>query len=119
MSVHNLMLETYREGDVYVGRRMARMSPHVDQKDGYFGNPHRIARGPYATEDQRRADAVARFEVYARDRIAADPEFRDRVRALEGKRLFCWCAPRACHGEVLERIADELAGAERMEGESR
>lgn len=119
MSVHNLMLETYREGDVYVGRRNARWSRHIDQQAGYFGNPHRIARGPYETEDPRRAEAVARFEADARERIACDPEFRDRVRSLEGKRLFCWCAPRRCHANVLERIADELAGAERMEGESR
>ena len=32
--------------------------------------------------------------------LAALPELR-------GKRLGCWCAPQACHGDVLAQLADQ------------
>jgi len=28
---------------------------------------------------------------------------------LEGKTLGCWCPPRACHGDVLARLAAQQA----------
>lgn len=107
MSVHNLSREPMRRGDAYVGRnpppRWARLiPPGSDGADGYFGNPYVIGA------DGDREQVIAKFEEHVREGIETDPEFRDRVRALEGKRLFCWCAPAACHGDVLERIAGEL-----------
>jgi hypothetical protein len=42
-----------------------------------------------------REDAVERFERYFADRIEKDPEFKRRVRALKGKRLGCFCKPKA------------------------
>lgn len=35
---------------------------------------------------------------------------REHVHELQGKTLGCWCAPMACHGEVLETMADEVTG---------
>ena len=29
---------------------------------------------------------------------------------LEGKTLFCWCKPDACHGDVLGELADTRQG---------
>jgi hypothetical protein len=116
MSVHNITREAMQPGDVYIGRRPGRfrhMLPRffVDGTDGYFGNPH-VIDGATSREQ-----AVRAFEESARRRLREDPEYRDRVRTLEGKRLFCYCAPQACHGEVLERMAGELAEAERMQSE--
>lgn len=115
MTVHNLSRESMQPGDVYVGRkpgaRWARLiPPEADGADGYFGNPYPI--GDYGD----RADVVRLFEVRARELIAIDDELRDRVRALHGRRLFCWCSSPGdgipCHGHVLERLAGELAGGE-------
>ena len=30
----------------------------------------------------------------------------DIKRELRGKRLLCWCHPKACHADVLARMAD-------------
>ena len=54
-------------------------------EDGYFGNPFRMGQ---------------------------DSEFKHRVLALKGKRLGCFCKPKACHGDV---IADWLNKMEENE----
>ena len=70
---------------VYVGRP----SP--------FGNPFVIGR------HGDRADVVARFETF----LLASPGLLAAVKAdLRGKDLVCWCAPEACHADVLLRVAN-------------
>lgn len=101
MSVHNIREEVIHPGDVYVGRRMAALSEAIPGGNGYFGNRFRV-------EQHGRAGAIAKFEEYARARMTCEPYYRERVKSLHGKRLFCWCAPLPCHAEVLERLAAEL-----------
>jgi hypothetical protein len=81
--------------DVYIGRRGR-------GQDGYFGNPFRIGHGI------SREDAVERFEKYFADRIEKDSEFRRRILALKGKRLGCFCKPKACHGDVIADWLDKM-----------
>jgi hypothetical protein len=69
--------------------------------DGYFGNPFMLS----ATETRERV--IARFRAYANDRIAHDPIYAQRVRALRGKTLVCFCAPQPCHGDVLAELAEK------------
>jgi len=80
------------ETSVYIGR------------PSQFGNPFRMW-----TQDDR-ADVIAKYEKWFNDRIAEDKDFRKSVLALSGKDLACWCAPRACHGDVI------LAWLNRQEG---
>lgn len=68
-----------------------------------FGNPFKIGR------DGDRAMVVAKYAVYANDKCEADPEFRAAVAGLHGKTLACYCAPLACHGDVLARLAAKYA----------
>lgn len=35
------------------------------------------------------------------------PSREEIVRQLRGRTLGCWCAPRACHGDVLASIAND------------
>lgn len=57
-----------------------------------WGNPFVI--GP----DGDREEVIAKFHAYLID----TPELLDRVRVeLRGKDLVCFCAPEACHGDVL------------------
>ena len=72
--------------DVYIGR------------PGEWGNPFQIGR------DGTRAQVIARYERW----LATRPELLAALPELAGKTLGCWCAPRACHGEVLARLAAEL-----------
>jgi hypothetical protein len=67
-----------------------------------YGNPYTISKL------RSRETAIDLYEVYARKRLDTDPRFREGVKSLKGKRLFCWCAPQPCHGEVLKRICEEL-----------
>lgn len=81
---------------VYIGRKGAGF-------DGRFGNPFR--HGP----DGTRVEAIGRFDLWLRGRIASDSEMRERVKSLHGKILVCFCHPKRCHGEVLETVAKELS----------
>ena len=108
MSVHNVRNETMQPGDVYVGRYVepgchTNINLQAEGTNGYFGNPF------YVYDEKHRDEVIAKFEAQARFDIATDPQYRDRVRSLHGKRLFCWCAPKRCHADVLEALACELA----------
>jgi hypothetical protein len=96
-TIHNLRSERMVPGDIRIDRRTE------------FGNEFRI--GP----DGDRAEVVAKFEVSERARLT-DPERRKKVAGMHGRRLFCWCAPDLCHGNVYARLAAELdsAGDERI-----
>ena len=74
--------------DVYIGRA-------GPGEDGYFGNPFRMGNRT------SRKDAVQKFQTYFTTRIAKDSEFKSQVLALKGKRLGCYCKPKACHGDVI------------------
>lgn len=70
--------------DVYIGR------PSI------WGNPYAIGR------DGTRAEVVAKYEAGLTEELRARAKIE-----LKGKTLGCWCAPQACHGDVLSRIANE------------
>jgi len=73
--------------DVYIGR------------PSKWGNPFAIGR------DATRGQVIARYERWLR----SQPELVAALHELAGKTLGCWCAPRACHGEVLARLAAQQA----------
>lgn len=94
MNVYNIYKEPMLDGDVYIGR-----AGHG--RDSYFGNPFPLG-------GESRGSTLRKYEEYARNRIETDPEFRQRVKELYGKRLFCFCHPQSCHGDILEKITREL-----------
>ena len=83
--------------DVYVGR------------PGPWGNPfsHKPSMvGLWRVVD--RGVAISAFREWVLTSDTAEAQWiRDHVHELRGKTLGCWCAPKACHGEVLARMADE------------
>ncbi len=82
---HELVVHCKRAAhDVYIGR------------PSRWGNPFVIGR------DGTRADVIARYEAW----LLEQPELVDALPELAGKTLGCWCAPRACHGDVLARLAN-------------
>jgi len=98
--MQTVVVTIYKEQyDIYIGRAGR-------GKDGYFGNPFRMGNGI------SREDTVEKFQNYFMERIEKDSEFRRRVLALKGKRLGCFCKPKACHGDV---IADWLNKMEQKE----
>lgn len=91
-TVVNLTRDNY---DVYIGR-----AGHG--QDGYFGNPFRLSG-----EDERGA-TISKYKAYFNNRLNTDPEFKERVHALKGKRLGCFCKPEACHGDVIAEYVNNL-----------
>ena len=74
------------EDAVYVGR------------PSEWGNPFRIGR------DGTREEVIAKFEkIYVPAILKKKPDW---LEPLRGKDLVCWCAPEACHGDVLLRLAN-------------
>ena len=71
--------------DVYVGR------------PSKWGNPFAIGR------DGTREEVVAKYK----DWLMTQPALLAALHQLKGKKLGCWCAPRACHGDVLAGLADK------------
>lgn len=82
-TVVNLRREPF---DVYIGRA-------GKGQDGYFGNPYDVRK--YG------AMALTLYREHFEAKIASSPEFRRRVLALRGKRLGCFCKPKACHGDII------------------
>lgn len=73
-----------RAGDVYVGRPSA------------WGNPFIIGR------DGTREEVIAKYERYLLNSRVLMAE----IHTLKNKRLACWCAPLACHADVLHKHAN-------------
>jgi hypothetical protein len=71
--------------DVYLGR------------PGKWGNPFAIGR------DGTRAEVIAKYRCW----LLTQPELLAALPELKGKTLGCWCAPQACHGDVLAALADK------------
>lgn len=69
---------------VYVGR------PTI------WGNPFTV--GVHGEQKQ----CVELFKVYIRTR----KDLLEQLPKLKGKDLVCWCAPKACHADVLLRLAN-------------
>jgi hypothetical protein len=76
--------------DIYIGR------------PSKWGNPFVI--GKHGT----REDVIGKYEAWLMTR----PELVAALPELKGKVLGCWCAPQACHGDVLVRLATSIPSGE-------
>ncbi len=82
MKVVHCKRETF---DVYIGRPSC------------WGNPFTIGA------DGTREEVIAKYRTW----LAQQPDLMARLPELKGKVLACWCAPKACHGDVLLALANE------------
>lgn len=70
--------------DVYIGR------PSI------WGNPFVIGK------DGTRAEVIEKYREY----VLSNKYLMARIGDLKGKTLGCWCAPLACHGDVLVQLSN-------------
>ena len=71
-----------------------------------WGNPytHLDSKHPDTIKVSSREEAVKAFEAMVRE----DANIIQYIRThLKGKDLVCFCAPKACHGDILLQIANE------------
>lgn len=83
MSITTLVNIRHSKCDVEIGR------PSI------YGNPFRIG------EDGDRVQVIEKYRKWFYEKILTDAEFRDKIHALKGKVLGCWCVPALCHGMVI------------------
>lgn len=93
-------------GAVYVGRG----------RGSKFGNPFEMPR------DGSREEVIQKYEAWLlhcdeNSLIPMGLTFDDLI-SLSGKDLVCWCAPEACHADVLlkyvPQVNDDSATQERL-----
>ena len=70
--------------DVYIGRPTK------------WGNPFKIG------SDGTRNEVIGKYAAW----LTQQPELLAALPELRGKTLGCWCAPEACHGDVLAALAN-------------
>lgn len=78
-----------------VGKRSSAMQVYIG-RPSKWGNPFVIGR------DGSRADVIAKYRAW----IVAQPALMNALDELRGRDLVCWCAPLACHGDVLIELAN-------------
>lgn len=101
--VYNKNKLTYKEylslidqGAVYVGR------------PSKWGNPYTIGKCYSVWLERKtipfsREDVIKAYKEYMINMPALTKEAKEE---LKGKDLICWCAPEACHADVLLEIAN-------------
>lgn len=80
----------HSEYDVYIGR------------GSEWGNPFIIGK------DGTREEVIEKYRERLEAAILSDPTFILKLEQLKGKRLGCFCKPKACHGDVLVEKIEEL-----------
>ncbi len=74
-------------GAVYVGR------------PSRWGNPYPLRR------EHERLGVAERYRDHLVRRLRAGTTTRRELAGLHGETLVCWCAPRPCHGHLLQAAA--------------
>lgn len=78
---------------------------------GEFGNPVKVNEEcpVCGTRHVRPASTLECYRIWLEKEVRENSEFREMVLQLAGKTLVCFCAPRPCHGNILEEIANRLS----------
>lgn len=73
-------------------------SVRIDRRTRW-GNPFKLGR------DGTRDEVIEKYRKWLWAAIYTGEIKQTDLAALHGKRVACWCAPKACHGDVLTRAA--------------
>jgi hypothetical protein len=89
-TVVNKRNHTPTDNDVYIGR------------GSKWGNPYKIQG------DETRGVVISRYTILMHERLTGDnsDKWKEDLAKLRGKTLVCYCAPLACHGDVLVTLLE-------------
>lgn len=82
--------------DVYIGRGKPKNDNPLSVLGILLSNPYRIGR------DGTREEVIAKYKK----RLLCRPDLLCLLPCIKGKRLGCWCKPKACHGDVLVELLE-------------
>lgn len=95
MSSETTVVHCQGPHDIYIGR------------PSKWGNPFSHKKGTKAKFVlPTREAAVAAYREWITE--GDGRHLLEDLHELKGKRLGCWCAPKACHGDVLKELVEEL-----------
>ena len=86
---------------IRVARVFNRRHNNVPATAVYIGRPSKWGNPFVIGPDGTRTEVIAKYEAWVR----AQPSLMRALPELAGLDLVCWCAPAACHGDVLLRMA--------------
>jgi hypothetical protein len=96
---------TYPGNGIYIGRPTVLGNPFTHK----FGTQARFIVAS-------REDAVKKYDAYIREAYRDNSSVRAAIDDLVKRYLLtgelilvCWCAPKACHGDVLAKLVKEIA----------
>ena len=78
----------------------------LSRNDVYIGRPSPLGN-PFPMKSEKDRDSVVQqFRIYFIDRLLArDPEIEKAFKKLQpDNNLVCFCAPKACHGDVIKKL---------------
>lgn len=73
-----------------------------DEFDVYIGRPSKWGNPFVMGKDGDRETVVKKYKEW----LLKQPKLMAQLHELRGKVLGCWCAPQACHGDVLVELAN-------------
>lgn len=79
-----------------------------DRFDIYIGRPSKWGNPFKSGRDGTREEVIEKYAEY----LSQNEYLLSCLHELKGKTLGCWCAPKACHGDVLAAWADNYNGVE-------
>jgi hypothetical protein len=112
MQTRVININSLEHYDIYIGRQRGQKM----WSGGYYlprspwHNPFKVPKG--ATLEEILA-ACAKYERYL---VEKRPDLMAQLPDVQGKVLACWCKPGPCHGDVIARLAEELARTRAPEG---
>ena len=96
------------ENNVYIGRKGIVFIEEDGKKqrfpkyDSMFANIYKI------NKNNDREDVLKKYEIYLRQKLQNEPEFKYEFLKLKNKILGCWCKPEKCHGDIIVKILNEM-----------
>lgn len=71
--------------------------------DIYIGRPSKWGNPFIIGKDGDRTTVIRKYQQW----ISTQPSLLASIHELQGKRLGCYCAPLACHGDILADLANQ------------
>ena len=78
------------------------MRKPVSEDDVYIGRPSKWGN-PFSLRKFSRNEAICNYEKYLKN-----SKTFEQISELDGKKLFCHCAPLPCHGDILIKNSKNL-----------
>ena len=75
---------------------------HLDKEYIYVGRPSMWGNPFIIGMDGTREDVIQKYKNYL-----FTSKLHEHLEELRGKNLVCWCAPEACHADVLLELANK------------